>query len=627
MDEQVVSVSASTSMQAEGSGPVRAGHGVDAFLGDLVKRQCGLVQAVAGVIFLRPTREQPTGSTVRHEVDSRFTITPRDYRRLSEVAARAARESKPILDHFSVATGLLSAEPEFRVIAAPLMLAGRPHGASVCIVPERPERELEESLKRLELSTLAFEAFLWRQQAFVEAESKIQLREALDLLDKSNQGHDTSEMAAMFCNELQRRFGCVRVSIGLINHHALRVVAIGGSERLDKRSELAEALDAVMEECADQDTEIRFPQPVEADVSERRVVRAHASLSERYGPCAVASFPLRIEEGLIGVVVMERDAADPFNDSTLRLLRLISEYIGPTVWTRRMADRGVLAVSRDRMIELSETLVGPRKTGAKVFGLIAMLVLAISLLVPVHDRAVGTARVQADQRREVSVPFPGRLDEVFVRPGDRVEAGITPLFRLDTREAELQLQSALGEMHRLQTQADDARFRGKTSDAAQFDARVDAAQADIDLYQYQLDQGTVIAPISGVVTQGDLEDRLGEAMQPGRPLMEIAQLDSITAVALIPESGIARVAIGQMGTLAVTARPSDKIEFRVTRITPASEVFDQRNVYRVEVELINTPDWLRPGMEGQTMIWSDRTNLFTIYTRPLFDALRLRFWW
>lgn len=627
MEEQVVSISASTSTEVEGSGSLRPGHGVDAFLGDLIKRQCGLVQAVAGVIFLRPTREQPTGSTVRHEVDSRFSITPRDYRRLTEVAARAARENKPVLDHIAAGTGLLSAEPEFRVLAAPLMLAGRPHGASVCIVPDRSERELEEGLKRLELSTLAFEAFLWRQQAFVEAESKIQLREALDLLDKSNQGHDTSEMAAMFCNELQRRFGCTRVSIGLINHHSVRVVAIGGSEHLDKRSELAEALEAVMEECGDQDTEIRYPQPAEADVSERRVVRAHASLSERYGPCSVASFPLRIEDGLIGVVVMERDAADPFNDSTLRLLRLISEYIGPTVWTRRMADRGVLAVSRDRVLDLSETLVGPRKTGVKVFGLIALLVLAISLLVPVHDRAVGAARVQADQRREISAPFAGRLDEVFVRPGDRVEAGVTRLFKLDTRQSELQLQSALGEKHRLQTQADDARYRGKTSDAAQFDARIDAAQADIDLYQYQLDQGTVIAPISGVVTQGDLEDRLGEALQPGRPLIEIAQLDTITAVSLIPENGIARVAIGQMGTLAVTARPSDKIAFRVTRITPASEVQDQKNVYRVEVELIDKPDWLRPGMEGQTKIWSDRTNLFTIYTRPLFDALRLRFWW
>ncbi|MCL4199217.1 MAG: HlyD family efflux transporter periplasmic adaptor subunit [Phycisphaerales bacterium] len=627
MDEQVVSISASTSTEVEGSGPLRPGHGVDAFLGDLIKRQCALVQAVAGVILLRPTREQPGGSTVRHEVDPRFAITPKQYRRLTEIAARAARENKPVLDQVAATTGLLSAEPEFRVLAAPLMLAGRPHGASLCIVPDRPEQELEEGLKRLELSTLAFEAFLWRQQAFVEAESKIQLREALDLIDKSNQGHDTAEMAAMFCNELQRRFGCLRVSIGLVHGHGVRVVAIGGAEHLDRRSEFAEALEALMEECADQDTEIRFPQPADADPSERRVVRAHASLSERFGPCAIASFPLRIEEGLIGVVVMERNASDPFNDATLRLLRLIAEYIGPMVWTRRMADRGVLAVSRDRVVDLSETLVGPQKTGIKMFLLAALLLLVISLAVPVRDRAVGTGRIIADERREISPPYSGRLDEVFVKPGDAVEAGVTPLFALDTREDRLELQATLGEIQRLRIQADAARTQGKTADAAQVDARRRVAEADAERLKYRVDQALIVAPISGVVTQGDLEDRLGEVVEASRPLIEIARLDTITAVALIPESGIARVEVGQRGTLIVTARPAEKINFRVTRITPASEVLQQKNVYRVEVELIEPPDWLRPGMEGQAKVWGRRTDLFTIYTRPLFDAIRLRFWW
>ncbi len=627
MDEQVVSISASTSTEVEGSGALRAGGGVDAFLGDLLKRQCALIQAVAGVVLLRPTREQPAGATIRHEIDARYAITPKQYRRLTEIAARAVRESKPVIDQIAATTGLLSAEPEFRVLAAPLMLAGRPHGASVCIVPDRPDDELDEGLKRLELSTLAFEAFLWRQQAFVEAESKIQLREALDLIDKSNQGHDTGEMAAMFCNELQRRFGCTRVSIGLIHGHSVRVVAIGGAEHLDRRSEFAEALEAVMEECADQDTEIRYPQPAEADPSERRVVRAHASLSERFGPCAIASFPLRIEEGLIGVVVMERDAADPFNDSTLRLLRLIAEYIGPMVWTRRMADRGVLAVSRDRVVDLSETLVGPQKTGIKMFLLAALVLAAVSVLVPVRDRAVGTGRIIADQRREVSPPFAGRLDEVFVKPGDTVEAGVTPLFALDTREDRLEWQAAVGETQRLRLQADAARFQGKTGEAAQFEARLRAAEADARRLQERIDLATVRAPISGVVTQGLLDDRLGEVVQPARPLLEVARLDTITAIALIPEAGIARVQIGQHGTMVVTARPAEKIGFTVTRITPASEVLEQKNVYRVEVELIDPPPWLRPGMEGQAKVWGRRTNLFTIYTRPLFDAVRLRFWW
>ena len=70
---------------------------------------------------------------------------------------------------------------------------------------------------------------------------------------------------------------------------------------------------------------------------------------------------------------MERDPSDPFNDATLSMLRLVAEFLGPAIWTRRMADRGVLAVSRDRFIDVSEQLVGPEKTGAKLFAAVVMV--------------------------------------------------------------------------------------------------------------------------------------------------------------------------------------------------------------------------------------------------------------
>jgi len=87
------------------------------------------------------------------------------------------------------------------------------------------------------------------------------------------------------------------------------------------------------------------------------------------------------------------------------------------------------------------------------------------------------------------------------------------------------------------------------------------------------------------------------------------------------------VKVGRPGRLALSARPGEKIEFETKRITPASEVFQQRNVYRVEVNLRDPPTWLRPGMEGQAKVRGERTNLFTIYMRPVIDKLRMWFWW
>lgn len=601
-------------------------QGTEEFLTALIKKQCELLKAMAGIILLRPMREQGSASIVKYSTESADDLSPQQYKRLADFATRAAREDRTLVETMSAAQGLLSRAPDYHVLAAPLRLAGRPQGASVCLVPYDETIDRTDGLIRLELSGGMLESYLWKQQAYNEAQSKIQLRETLDLVDKSFRGQTVSEMASIFANEIQRRFGCSRVSIGLVKGHALRVTAMSGVEDLDRRSELLEILEAVMEECADQDTEIRFPQPDELNPSERRVVRAHAVLSEKFGPMALASFPLRVDAGLIGVVIMERDAEDPFTDASLHLLRLIAEYVGPTIWTRRLADRGILAVTRDRTLELAEAAVGPQKTGAKLLALVVLVLLIVSIVVPVSDRVVGQGRIVADVRRQISAPFQGQIEEVKVKPGDQVEAGQI-LLRLNTTRMELELFEKASELRQLAAQADQARAEGKTHEAMMFESRMQMARAERDVLRYQINQAVVRSPITGTVVFGRLENILNEVVSPEKPLLEIADMTTISAIVLVPESGISRIELGQTGVMVLTAEPSLKLRYKVTRLTPASEVFQQRNVYRVQVEFTDPPSWLRPGMEGQAKTKGRRSNLLMIYTRPLWDAIRLRFWW
>src|SRR5690606_15092944 len=159
------------------------------------------------------------------------------------------------------------------------------------------------------------------------------------------------------------------------------------------------------------------------------------------------------------------------------------------------------------------------------------------------------------------------------------------------------------------------------------DAQIAGLEADIRLLQDMLDEATIVAPISGTITQGNLEDVIGKVVQPADPLLEIAQLDTITALAFVPEDSVTRVKPGQRGVLALTSRPSEGLEFEVERVTPASEMLQQRNVYRVELKLLERPEWLRPGMEGQARIYGETTNLATVYGRPMIDAIRMRLWW
>lgn len=606
---------------------LRHGEGLQAFLEDLVARQCALLEALAGIIMVRPTREQPAGSSARFAARGFRGLSPRQSQQLAELGNRAAKENKSLVETMSSGGGLLTDRPEYRVLASPLRLGGRPQGASVCLIPNSQDRNTNELLTRLELSGMLLESFLWRQQAFAEAEAKIQLRETLDLLDKSQQGHNHKEMASLMAHELQRRFGCTRVSIGLVHGHAVRVVAISGTENVDRKAELSEALEAVMEECADQDTEIRSLQPDEVDPSERRVVRAHESLSERFGPCSLASFPLRVDEGLIGVCVMERERQDPFTEGTLRLLRLVAEYIGPALWTRRLADRGILAVTRDRTADFAHFMVGPQKTAAKMLALLTFILLLLAVAVPVPDRVIADGRVIADVRRQISAPYEGaKVEAVFVRPGDVVAAGDL-LLQLDTRDVRYELAKTEADLSAARVNRDDALAQAETAAALSYDAQIAGLEATSRLLRDRLARAEIRAPIAGTITQGRLDDLIGEIISPDQPLLEIAELSTITAVLLVPESGIARLDVGQEGALALAARPGDRLPFTVTSITPASEVFEQRNVYRVEVTLESPPDWLRPGMEGQAKVRGGLTNLVTIYSRPMIEAIRMRLWW
>src|SRR5690606_36997622 len=114
-----------------------------------------------------------------------------------------------------------------------------------------------------------------------EAQQKAKLRETLELLDTSLQGQSAEAMGSLMAHELMRRFGCLRVSIGLIRRGRVRIAAVSGADELDRRGAAVEALEAAMEECADQDVEIMYPPPLAAenDPGERRVTRAHEALS------------------------------------------------------------------------------------------------------------------------------------------------------------------------------------------------------------------------------------------------------------------------------------------------------------------------------------------------------------
>jgi HlyD family secretion protein len=141
--------------------------------------------------------------------------------------------------------------------------------------------------------------------------------------------------------------------------------------------------------------------------------------------------------------------------------------------------------------------------------------------------------------------------------------------------------------------------RRQVIDAAK--ARVAAADAQIAMLEKNLRDASVIAPVSGIVTQ-KLHDP-GELLAARTPIVVVTDLDHAWANLFVPEPMVPRLPIG--GRARVLTDAGQAVAGTITFISPKAE-FTPRNVqtadersklvYRIKVMVDNRSGLLKPGM-------------------------------
>jgi multidrug efflux pump subunit AcrA (membrane-fusion protein) len=226
----------------------------------------------------------------------------------------------------------------------------------------------------------------------------------------------------------------------------------------------------------------------------------------------------------------------------------------------------------------------------------------------------------------VSVPFSGVLESVSVKPNATVVAGVTELARLETRKLRADFARARAEWLGYLKRAAIARNEGDEGKAqvAELDARAVAAQ--MESLRQRIEEARIVAPIDGTVLTGEWEREVGRALEQGEVLFEIAPLGSLRAELAVPEDEIAEVEFDSTGELATAGAPDERIQFVVKDINPVAELVDEKNVFRVKVQLEEIPQSMRVGMEGVAQVSLGRRRYAWLWTRRLVNWLRMKFW-
>jgi HlyD family secretion protein len=179
--------------------------------------------------------------------------------------------------------------------------------------------------------------------------------------------------------------------------------------------------------------------------------------------------------------------------------------------------------------------------------------------------------------------------------------------RQDIAEAEARAETAQAGVSVAQAGRTDIEIQRAALNAAQ--AREKELRAQLEAAKTQLSYTEIRSPLNGVVLTKNVE--AGEFVNPGTPVVTIANIDDLWMNIYIPETRTGLVKLGQSVRVTVDSFPRESFNGKITFVSAESEFTPKtivtqeeriKLVYRTKVSLENTQQKLKPGMPADAEI-------------------------
>ena len=463
----------------------------------------------------------------------------------------------------------------------------------------------------------------FRQADSADAEGMAdRLITVLDLIATALSHERFADASRALVTEMAVLLECDRVSVGFIKSGNAKVIAVSHSSHIGGHMNLVQSIGNAMDEAIDQKAVIVTP--VEKD-SEFCVTREHEQLSGLVGGSAVMTVPLSNAGELCGAITFERPVDVGFDPPTVEMCKAVGIAVGPMLETKRREDRSIFIKVPDAAGASLGKLIGPGHIARKLIAIGLLVFVGLSTVLHGDYRVSATSRVEGAVRRVITAPVDGYVSSATARPGDIIDDGQL-LFEFDDRDLRLERVQVSSERAQMAARMQDALSKRERAEVQIISAQLQQADAHIALLDEQIVRTKVNAPFDGVIVSGDLSQSLGAAIERGAVLFEIAPLDRYRVVLEVDEHDIADIAAGQEGTLLLSSLPGLPLAIQVSRLTSVASTTEGANYFRVEADLLESPDGVRPGMEGVTKIDIEERRLISIWTHNTRRWLKLRLW-
>ncbi len=580
-----------------------------------LERQCRLLNARAGLLVRRDGDAYRPAAAWPHQLAAEALV---------ELVERSFQDGAGLFGALDQA-GLYG-------MAYPVRQDGAVAVVVAIAVNATSEAALAPLLRQLEWGAAGLALLLERASAGQAREQVERLAGSLEALAEvlAQPGHEAATLA--FVTDLANRTGAERVSYGQWRRGRIRLRAISHNAQFGRKMNLVRLLEAAMEEACDQRATLAVPMtapgavPGAMPADAAPIHQAQDRLAQEEAGQAVASIPLFQAGRPMAALTLERPASQPFGPAELGWLESLGSLAAVALEEKRRNDAALPVKAWIALRALLGRFLGRGHVEWKLAGLLVLALLLFASFATGTYRLAATATLTSRTQQAIAAPFDGYVRAAPVRAGDQVAAGAL-LVQLDERDLLLERLRLGGELARAEAQyqravaeRDRARINILTAEREQY-------QAQVALVQQQIQRARIVAPFAGLVTTGDLSQRLGSAVQKGEVLFAVAPTDEYRIDLQVRESRIADVAVGQRGTLFLSARPDRGLAFTVHRLTPRVVAEEGRSTFVVEALLDERADGqLQPGLQGIGKVEIGPARFIAIWSRDLREWFRLLVW-
>ena len=232
-----------------------------------------------------------------------------------------------------------------------------------------------------------------------------------------------------------------------------------------------------------------------------------------------------------------------------------------------------------------------------------------------------TGTLNPNQQIDMSFKTTGTLKSITVDVGDQITKG-QKLATIDTGTLLSQLKVSQAQLLVQQSNLINMTKHKSASTVEQRDAQraaVQQAQASVSVVQDQLKEVDLLAPFDGLVIKRNANPGETVVLNLNSPILTVIQKDDLLIESNIPESDIAKVAIGQSVNVTLDAlTAADVFKASVFEIDPASTEIQGVVYYRIKLKFDNLDPRFKAGMSANLDIaTAQKDNVISVPSRAI----------